>query len=223
MEMEVRQQGPRMNPIQPLVRFLAFFSLRICIKRVHIEWHDVCGRVWSIRWLSCWSYCWTLAVFATFNFGWAKNTKFVHTAKGGDWFLYAWVYKLFVLGPFKETQDCSLEVVQPNSDVWYGKFTCGQYSNLENFPRNICSHQAFLAQIVNFADNVEGEIERGIPKHPLYVHLAAALYRWITSQQFPRSLAPMPGINEDESWKAKIDTWTAAVVTQGSMLLQVSF
>lgn len=90
-------------------------------------------------------------------------------------------------------------------------------------PKKYLFTRGFSGTNVDFAGNIEGEIEEGVPRHPLYVHLAAALYRWIITQQFPRSLAPLPGINEDESWKANIDTWTAAVVTQGSMLLQVYF
>jgi hypothetical protein len=67
----------------------------------------------------------------------------------------------------------------------------------------------------------DGTIFEGLPVHPLYVHLAAALHRWIGGRRFPRNLAPIAGINEDESWKSRLDAWTATVVTQGSALIEV--
>ena len=70
-------------------------------------------------------------------------------------------------------------------------------------------------------DEIEGAIEEGVPNHPLYTHIAAALYRWISTGRFPRNMPPMPGINEDESWKAQMEIWTTAVLTEGSQLLQV--
>lgn len=71
------------------------------------------------------------------------------------------------------------------------------------------------------ADGIPDAIVEGFPVHPLYVQLAAALYRWIRGRLFPRNLAPIAGINEDESWKLRLDAWTDTVVTQGSALLEV--
>lgn len=70
-------------------------------------------------------------------------------------------------------------------------------------------------------DGISNSIVEGLPVHPLYAHLAAALYRWILGGHFPRNLAPIAGINEDESWKSRLDEWTDRVVTQGSALLEV--
>lgn len=71
------------------------------------------------------------------------------------------------------------------------------------------------------ADGMADTIVEGLPVHPLYVHLAAALYRWIRGMHFPRNLAPIAGINEDESWRSRLDAWTNTVVTEGSALLEV--
>ena len=70
-------------------------------------------------------------------------------------------------------------------------------------------------------DDIEGAFDKGVPNHPLYTHLAAALHRWISTGRFPRNTPPMPGTNEDESWKAQMEIWTTAVLTEGSQLLQV--
>ena len=64
-------------------------------------------------------------------------------------------------------------------------------------------------------------IVEGLPVHPLYVHLTAALHRWICGKRFPRNLAPIKGVSEDESWKSRLDAWTETVVAQGSALIEV--
>ncbi|KAG0589311.1 hypothetical protein KC19_1G011900 [Ceratodon purpureus] len=71
------------------------------------------------------------------------------------------------------------------------------------------------------ADGTEDTIVEGLPVHPLYVHLALALHRWICERRFPRNLAPIAGINEDEFWKSMLDAWTETVVTQGSALIEL--
>lgn len=68
---------------------------------------------------------------------------------------------------------------------------------------------------------MEDKTVEGLPVHPLYVHLAAALHTWILGRRFPRILAPIAGINKDESWKSRLDAWTETVVTQGSALIEV--
>lgn len=71
------------------------------------------------------------------------------------------------------------------------------------------------------SNEIEDTIIEGMPVDPLYVHLAAALYRWICTRRFPRNMAPIEGIKEDESWKSRLDAWNETVVTHGSALLEV--
>ncbi|CAK9859104.1 unnamed protein product [Sphagnum jensenii] len=84
----------------------------------------------------------------------------------------------------------------------------------------------FCATLLGAAVDDSGEedhrrIEEGVPGHPLYVHLATALYQWIHSGEFPRSLPPMPGIHEDDSWKAHMGEWSAIVTSFGSEMIQL--
>ncbi|XP_024391869.1 uncharacterized protein [Physcomitrium patens] len=71
------------------------------------------------------------------------------------------------------------------------------------------------------SNEIEDTIIEGMPVDPLYVHLAAALYRWICTRRFPRNMAPIEGIKEDESWKSRLDAWNETVVTHGSALLEL--
>ncbi len=85
----------------------------------------------------------------------------------------------------------------------------------------------FCAMLLGAAVDDSGEedhrgIEEGVPGHPLYAHLATALYQWIHSGEFPRSLPPMPGIHEDDSWKAHMGEWSAIVTSFGSEMIQVT-
>ncbi len=85
----------------------------------------------------------------------------------------------------------------------------------------------FCATLLGAAVDDSGEedhqrIEEGVPGHPLYAHLATALYQWIHSGEFPRSLPPMPGIHEDDSWKAQMEEWSAIVTSFGSEMIQVT-
>jgi hypothetical protein len=84
---------------------------------------------------------------------------------------------------------------------------------------------SFCATLLDAAVDDSGEedhqrIEEGVPGHPLYAHLATALYQWIQSGEFPRSLPPMPGIHEDDSWKTHMGEWSAIVTSFGSEMIQ---
>ncbi len=86
---------------------------------------------------------------------------------------------------------------------------------------------SFCATLLDAAVDGSGEedhqrVEEGVPGHPLYAHLAAALYQWIRSGEFPRSLPPMPGIHEDDSWKAHMGEWSAIVTSFGSEMILVT-
>jgi hypothetical protein len=85
---------------------------------------------------------------------------------------------------------------------------------------------SFCATLLDAAVDDSGEedhqrIEEGVPGHPLYAHLATALYQWIQSGEFPRSLPPMPGIHEDDSWKTHMGEWSAIVTSFGSEMIQL--
>ncbi len=86
---------------------------------------------------------------------------------------------------------------------------------------------SFCATLLDATVDDSGEedhlrIEEGVPGHPLYAHLATALYQWIHSGEFPRSLPPMAGINEDDSWKAHMGEWSAIVTSFGSEMILVT-
>eukprot|EP00897_Mesotaenium_endlicherianum_P003379 jgi/Mesen1/3069/ME000180S02296 len=68
---------------------------------------------------------------------------------------------------------------------------------------------------------IPNHVELGVPRHPLYIALAVSLHRWIATCHFPVDMPPMPGLSEDDSWRARVPEWTAQVARLGSELLRV--
>ncbi|CAK9182781.1 unnamed protein product [Ilex paraguariensis] len=61
----------------------------------------------------------------------------------------------------------------------------------------------------------------GVPAHPLYKHLASALYQSISSGAFCSTYNNMTLIHEDSSLKQKEDQWIKSIMENGAELIKM--
>lgn len=66
-------------------------------------------------------------------------------------------------------------------------------------------------------------LSEGVPLYPVYKHLAASLYKAISSEALPRTENKLVVMQETSYLKQKEEEWSSLIKEKGSHLLNVSY